>query len=150
MRPAWFTRLRRDGFVLLPGLARQRVDPLRALLGRVARRTPTLAERARWVMESSLPDGKRGGVPVPPGRDTVFVLGEPERLSPLFLAALTAPRILGAVARALGTDAPCFHFANVTQKAARFGRGLAWHRDAANRYIATGGNGPGSEGSTAE
>jgi hypothetical protein len=136
-RPAWHARLRRDGFVLLPGLPRPMVDRLRALLDRVARRTPTPAERRRWVMESDLPAAKRGGVALPPGRDAVFILGEPGRLSPLFLVAAAWPPVVAAVAGALGSRALCFHFANVTLKTARFGSGIGWHRDAANRYIAT-------------
>ncbi|NKC32106.1 phytanoyl-CoA dioxygenase family protein [Falsiroseomonas selenitidurans] len=132
--PAWLHRWWRDGFVLLRGLPRRRADALLALLGRVARRAPGAAERRRWVMESDLPAARRGA-PLPPGRDAVFILGEPERLSPLFLQAAAAP--LAAIAPALGTKRPVFHFANVTQKAPGFGSGIAWHRDFPNRYITT-------------
>jgi len=107
------------------------------VLGRAARRAPTPAERARWVMEATLPDAKRGGVAVPPGRDAVFIIGEPLRLSPGFRQAARCPRVLAAVSWALGDASPVFHFANVTQKAPRFGSGIAWHRDAANRYVTT-------------
>nr|WP_272877350.1 phytanoyl-CoA dioxygenase family protein [Neoroseomonas eburnea] len=58
-------------------------------------------------------------------------------VSPAFLRALLRPRVLSAVSRALGDAAPVFHFTNITQKATGFGSGIAWHRDAANRYITT-------------
>lgn len=132
MRPS----LARDGFAILPGPPAALQDRLRALLGRLARRRLSAAEAARCVMESGVREAQRGA-PLPPGQDALFILGEPTRLHPAFAAAAAHPRVLAAVARALGTRRLVLHFANVTMKAARFGSGIAWHRDAANRYMPT-------------
>jgi hypothetical protein len=87
-------------------------------------------------MESEVPADRRGAA-LPAGRDALFILGEPERVSPIFLAALLRPGVREAAARALGTPVPVLHFANIGQKAAGLGSGFAWHRDAANRYLSS-------------
>ncbi len=128
--------LARDGFAVLPGPPAGLQDRLRAVLGRLARRRLSPAEAARCVLESAVRDSQRGA-PLPPGQDAPFILGEPTRLHPAFAAAAAHPHVLAAVAQALGTRRVVLHFANVTMKSARFGSGIAWHRDAANRYMPT-------------
>ncbi|MDP3418439.1 phytanoyl-CoA dioxygenase family protein [Falsiroseomonas sp.] len=128
--------LARDGFAVWPGPPAALQDRLRAVLGRLARRRLSPAEASRCVLESALRESQRGG-PLLPGQDGVFILGEPTRLHPAFAAVAAHPRVLAAVARALGTRRLALHFANVTMKSARFGSGIAWHRDAANRYMPT-------------
>lgn len=123
-------RLRRDGFAVLPGLEARLCDRLRALL----RRPVSKAVQGRSVMESGLKDSQRG-MPLPAGADAVFILGEPGRLHPAFARAAAHPRLVGLAGAVLGTSRLSFHFANVTAKAARFGSGIAWHRDATNRYM---------------
>ncbi|MBU8543574.1 MULTISPECIES: phytanoyl-CoA dioxygenase family protein [Roseomonadaceae] len=127
-------RFRRDGFAVLPGPPAALQDRLRALLGRLDRRALSPAERGRCVMESALRESQRG-MALPEGRDAIFILGEPGRLHPAFSAAVAHPRVIAAVSRALGSERLAFHFANVTAKAAGFGSGIAWHRDATNRYM---------------
>ncbi|WP_439599380.1 phytanoyl-CoA dioxygenase family protein [Falsiroseomonas sp.] len=136
MPAAALRRLRRDGFCLLPGPPAALLDRLRALLGRLDRRALSPAERDRCVMESALRETQRG-MPLPPGAEAIFILGEPGRLHPAFSIAAAHPRLMAAARAALGTDRLAFHFANVTTKAARFGSGIAWHRDARNRYMPT-------------
>jgi len=92
--------------------------------------------RTGWVMESDLPEAKRGG-PLPPGWDHPFIIGAPLGLSGAIARVVWLPAVRGAAGAALSTSRPELHFAQVIAKAPRFGSGVSWHRDGGNRYLST-------------
>jgi len=127
-------RFHREGYALLPplpaALRRRLGAALDALLARAATLPPDLVT---W--ERDLTPRQRQGLPAP--GDAVFLLGDPCRLDPVFAQGFALPSVVAAAAELLGTSELRCHFTNATIKAARCGSGIAWHRDALNRYMPT-------------
>lgn len=123
-----------QGYAVLPplptALRRRLGASLDALLARAATLPPDLVTRER-----DLTPRQREGLP-PPG-DAVFLLGDPCRLDPVFAWGFAHPTVVAAAADLLGTAELRCHFTNATIKAAKRGSGIAWHRDAPNRYMPT-------------
>lgn len=129
-------RYHRQGFAVLPPISvalRRRLGArLDALLARAASLPPDLV-----TFERDLPARQRAAESIGAAGDAVFLLGDPCRLDPCFAQAFAHPSLLAAAQAVLGTaDIHC-HFTNATIKNAHVGSGIAWHRDAANRYMPT-------------
>lgn len=129
---------RRDGFALAGRLPAPLVAEAHDRIDRLLAALPA-AIRAEAVFERDLPDRKRGGTPAAATGDAVFILGDLVRADPFFASVLAHDDVVAPIRAVLGTDDIVHHFSNLTTKAARFGSGIAWHRDAANTYMPTAG-----------
>lgn len=87
------------------------------------------------VFEKDLPAAKRGGRAVDSSENAVFILSDPSRFDPSFLAIFAQPPLIRLVKQALQADEVELHFANITTKSPAIGSGISWHRDFPNKYI---------------
>lgn len=123
-----------QGYALLPPLHAALRRRLGASLDALLARAATLpADMVTW--ERDLSPRQRQGLPAP--GDAVFLLGDPCRLDPVFAWGFAHPAVVAAATGLLGTAELRCHFTNATIKSAQRGSGIAWHRDALNRYMPT-------------
>lgn len=127
---------RRDGFALAGRLPEALVAESQDRIDRILASLPDTI-RAEAVFERDLPDRKRGGIAAATAGDAVFILGDLFRADPFFAAVLAHDAVVAPIRAALGSDDIVHHFSNLTTKAAWFGSGISWHRDAANTYMPT-------------
>lgn len=127
---------RRDGFVLAGCIPERLVADSHARIDRILAALPDTI-RAEAVFERDLPDRKRGGVAAAATGDAIFILGDLFRADPFFAAVLAHDAVVAPIRAALGSEDIVHHFSNLTSKAARFGSGISWHRDATNTYMPT-------------
>ncbi len=124
------------GFAILPPIApalRRRLGAaLEALLARTATLPPDLV-----TFERDLSERQRQGITPAEAGDAVFLLGDPCVLDPCLAQGFAHPQLVAAVRALLGTEEIRCHFTNATIKNAHVGSGIAWHRDAENRYMPT-------------
>lgn len=132
-------RLRHDGFVIVPDAVPQELLAsldleINAALARAAEGRDQ-ALLADCVFERDLPAAKRGERVVPAECGDVFILGNLAEHVPSVLQLLLLAGVQDLARTLLETDAAVPHFVNLTQKSARTGSGISWHRDYPNRYI---------------
>jgi len=89
------------------------------------------------TFERDLSPRQRRDMPATAADDSVFLLGDPCRLDPLFAQAFAHPSLVVAAQALLGTQDIRCHFTNATIESAHVGSGIAWHRDGTNRYMPT-------------
>ena len=129
----------RDGFVIVPDAVPQQLlvqldHNINAALAR-ASGGHDQALVADCVFERDLPATKRGELGVPADCGDVFILGNLAEHVPQVLQLLLLAKVQELARTVLEADVAVPHFVNLTQKSARTGSGISWHRDYPNRYI---------------
>lgn len=129
----------RNGYVVLPGalntglnaLIRAAIDSLCAAVSRQPEQWTEdvlYQDACRPAQLAHLPEADRAEA-----RAQIYIIGNLARHVPEVRQLLLSQQLLGIAEQALGEPA-CFHFSNVTLRAARLGSANAWHRDFPNQF----------------
>jgi phytanoyl-CoA hydroxylase len=130
-------RYERDGYAVVPSLFTQReCEDIRREIDRIA-----LLPDADIVRVRDLSNQQRAGVSRKQAGSQYYIIGEPPTYGAI-MAAIVHDRRLASIASAvLGrrgrSVAVQYHFSNVTNKPARIGPRLGWHRDFPNKFMTT-------------
>ncbi|MEM8795978.1 MAG: phytanoyl-CoA dioxygenase family protein [Pseudomonadota bacterium] len=87
------------------------------------------------IFERDQPSSKRGGLELEHDENIIFVLGNLFQHCPELISLILKQALLKLVKSTIMVDEPVLHLVNLTQKAARIGSSINFHRDFPNKYI---------------
>jgi len=130
-------RYERDGYAVIPRLFSQReCEDLCREIDRIASLPDADIVRVR-----DLSSRQRAGVSRQHAGNQFYIIGEPPTYGAVMAAVVSDKRLASIASAVLGrrgrSVAARYHFSNVTNKPARVGPRLGWHRDFPNAFMTT-------------